>query len=412
MAMDNNESATQPISENHIVVVGAGVVGCTLALQLAEQGLAVTLVDASAGNKTANQTVNHGFDSRSIALSYGSFQYLSQLPLQTPLSQCVSPITEIQVSDKGHLGQSLLTANELHVNALGYVVELSKLGDELHHAIHHHRHITWLTNTQVTAIQQSVDHVDISLSNKQRLRARVIVAADGGQSSVKQLLQLPTECKPYPQHAIIANIGVSKCHRGRAFERFTDTGPLAMLPMLPIQGQDRYSLVWCLDKVDADRLKQVDERAFLTELQQAFGDRLGALVQVGERISYPLSLQYNTFPQQHRVVFVGNASQSIHPIAGQGFNLAVRDIKQLVTSLATANQQQIDVGSTRVLMDFYEQRKIDRQRVITTTDSLLSVFSNQHVPLVMGRNIGLMVLQHIAPVKHRFAKNMMGLNVQ
>ncbi len=392
--------------QQRIAIVGAGTVGCALAISLAQAGFEVTLIDAAS---TGEEPQGSGFDSRSIALSYGSFGILNGLPIGDELQRICTPIKDIQVSDQGHLGQTLLGHDELAVPALGYVVELHKLGQCMHRHMQSNAKINWLRGCKVTDVMQTVGEVNLAMSDGTCVNADLVVAADGGMSSVKQLMALESTTESYPQAAVIANVGIQNGHGGMAFERFTSSGPLAMLPMSEVDGQARCSLVWCVPSLQRDTVMAWSDEQFLEQLQHAFGFRLGKLTQVGERMSYPLALTYNDFPQQHRVLFIGNASQTIHPIAGQGFNLAMRDVNELVTQLTSARDQHLDIGSTRVLYGYSDSRKQDRQSVISRTDSLVRLFSNQHVPMVMGRNIGLLGLQCLSPLKQGFAKTMMGL---
>jgi 2-octaprenyl-6-methoxyphenol hydroxylase len=296
---------------------------------------------------------------------------------------------------------SRIHAQDHRLEALGYVVEVQDVGRLLTNSLQA-THLHWFTPSQIETLQQHQDRVELSLSTGENLHTRLLVAADGAQSSTRQLLGIGIRQQPYHQNAVIANIRTDSPHHGWAFERFTDTGPLALLPMT----ENRYSLVWSVLPEQAESIVAQTPTAFLTALQRRFGHRAGNFIEVGQRHVYPLALVQAEALTSHRAVVLGNAAHSLHPIAGQGFNLGLRDIWQLVEQIKRKGE--IDPGDFAVLHAFGKAQKQDHQRVIGMTDTLCRVFSNQHFPLVAGRNLGLLCTQLMPSLNDWVARQGMG----
>jgi 2-octaprenyl-6-methoxyphenol hydroxylase len=412
--MTSIQHSTQPQSVD-IAIVGGAMAGATLALGLAKlsasltRPLRIALIEAHVADSH-----HPGFDARSIAIAHGSIFELSRLGIWPQLKHLGTPIENIHVSDRGHFGMTELNAKPLGLDALGQVVELAKVGSVLFAELAK-TSVQVYCPAKVTDLQTQQDGHLLSLDNGTQLHCQLLVAADGANSVVRQHLQQPTEQVDFEQTAIVANVTTDKPHQYWAYERFTQTGPLALLPMQSVvsvpTAQSRFSLVWALPPAQAEQLKQADKATFLTALQQAFGNRVGQFVDVGQRVSYPLTLSYMPRPIYHRCVFVGNAAQTLHPIAGQGFNLGLRDVVGLLDVIEktyAATGSELDLGSSDIVHQYLASRQTDRDSTLRNIEFLVRGFSNQYWPLVAGRNLGLRLLSWLPPLKRPVAQTAMG----
>lgn len=388
-----------------LIINGGGMAGATLAWGLqhilgTEHGLNIAIIEASVDDES-----HPGFDARVIALSYGSREILEQLGLWQDYQAIVTAISDISVTDRNHFAHTNLAPDDYQLPALGYVVELEQSGRLLHKKLAQaNGSITWFRPNSITDIEQHQAGVNVSLKGGERLAAKLLVAADGGFSTVRRLLNIGDEKTHFNQSAIIANITTSQPHLGRAFERFTDQGPLALLPM----SQGRSSLVWSMHSENIDSVMALSDDEFLARLQQAFGYRLGTLQRTGKRVSYPLILTMASQLTHHRTVFIGNAAQALHPIAGQGFNLGLRDVAQLIAQISEAVVNGRDIGQFSVLDSYRQARERDRSQTVAATSTLVSIFSNNYWPMVVGRNIALQLSQCIPALKRPVAHQMLG----
>ncbi|WP_438864266.1 2-octaprenyl-6-methoxyphenyl hydroxylase [Neptunicella sp.] len=390
-----------PDLNTDIIIVGGGTIGCSLALALAQQtSLTIAIVEAK--SYQANQP-HPGFDARSLALAKRSQQVLDSWGLS--ITEIGTAIKQIKVTDQGHIGQCWLDCEQQGLDALGYVVELQQLGQQLHSALakEDSAQLRWYCPDQIEAINQQQQHIQVRLTSQQTLTAKLLVIADGANSPSAKMIGVGYQQQDYQQVALIANVSISESHANQAFERFTASGPLALLPL---EGQ-RCSLVWTLSPDDHQSMLRLNESQFLTALQKQFGYALGHFTQVSERHYFPLALVTAESSVRHRAVIVGNASQQLHPIAGQGFNLGLRDVEVLANLLGNAAQDQ-DIGSYGLLRDYQQSRIPDQQRVIGLTDGLVRLFSNHYFPMVMGRNIGLTAMNLLPAIKSQLATQAMG----
>ena len=391
-----------------IVIVGGAMTGTTLALALSAFTNAKMTI-AVLERQPVKQHQQSGFDARCIALSDSSCQKFSQiiLPDGQNLWQKIQPfsthIEQIHVSDKGHSGIVEFSAREFHLQQLGAVVELQQVGQILLQAVEQSDNIDYLCPVEIAHTERSQDGVKISLKNDRTLTAQLLIGADGTKSEVASAVNISQEMlHDYGQTAIIANVQTQQPHQNRAFERFTTEGPLALLPMK----DNLISLVWCVRH--ADELLQADESTFLTRLQQQFGWRLGRFQRCGQRFAYPLTLSRAAQHVQARTVLIGNAAQTLHPIAGQGFNLGIRDVMTLANILSYAYLQQQEIGDDALLQQYENKRKADQKQMIQLTDGLLTIFANNLLPLQIGRNLGLMALAQSSMLRQYFAKPTLG----
>lgn len=376
--------------EVDILIIGGGLTGATLMLALQGLGFSTLLVEA----QPFAAKINPDFDARSLALSPASQRILAMLGVWEYLQDHAMPIDLIHVSDQHHFGVSRLQGQ---LNApLGYVVEMQHINRALHQLLDP-QHLLAPATVQSVDLPKSCASITTD-SGVMNVTARLIVAADGANSPVRSFCGLPSQTKLYGQQAIVANIGLLKPHGGRAYERFTAYGPLALLPMQ----ENRMSLVWALPPAEADRLMSLTDTEFLRQLQRDFGYRLGRFAKVGKRFSYPL--QQVLMPQQvkEQVVFVGNAAHTLHPVAGQGFNLGLRDVATLAQCIAKE-------GLGADMLQHYLQLRAHDQKIITRfTDSLINVFTSRLPGLGMARGLGLIALDNIPALKKLLARYAQG----
>lgn len=384
-----------------VVIAGGAMAGMTLALainKLSDKPLAIAVVEPFKVDHQAHP----GFDSRSIALSHGTVNILKSLQLWQEIAQVATPIKHIHVSDRSHAGMTDITTAEVGVDALGYVVELADVGNIYHHLVEQSDDIELLCPASVQAVERQQESVTVTLDSGETLQSKLLVAADGAISTCCQQIGLDLLEHDFEQVALIANITTQQAHQGRAFERFTDSGPVALLPM----SEGRMSLVWCLKPQDAEHVMTLSDDAFLNRLQDAFGWRLGALEKVGQRANYPLLLRYRKQNTSHRFAIVGNAAQTLHPIAGQGFNLGIRDVATLAEEIVQSTQ---DPGSYDALRRFKQRRESDREATIALTSTLVHVFSNDYLTMRIGRNLGLAAMDNLPLLKAPLLVRTLGL---
>jgi len=298
------------------------------------------------------------FDARSTALSYSTRLIYEQMQVWDELQQWLCAIDSIHVSNRGRFGSTLLQAADYDWPALGYVVENAWLGNTLIQALYRQGRVEVRSPAKVLGASASEGGVSLRLegAGDSTLQAGLLLVADGANSGLREELGVAVEEKSYGQHALIANIATAQPHRGCAYERFTDEGPLALLPLLPGPGgEHRSALVWTLPPEQATQLQACSEQAFLQQLQERFGYRLGRLLQVGERHSYPLALLQSTEQVRQGVVVMGNAAHALHPVAGQGYNLAMRDVAELAAALSQGAREGKPPWDLAVLQGYHQR---------------------------------------------------------
>ena len=397
-----------------VLIVGGGMAGTSLALALAPSGLRVVLVETQPFVEQATAA----YDDRGIALAWGSQRILEGLGLWRDLANEATPIRQIHVSDAGHFGFTRLHAEEEGVPALGQVVTGRILGRALHQALQQQAGIQVLAPAKLISFQQEdgavTAEVVLEAGVTQVWQATLLVAADGGKSPIRQELvaqgRIQIQQREYDQHAIVANVTPGKPHQNVAYERFTDQGPLAFLPLADVDGQPRMALVWTGTAERRDALLGLSDAEFLMALQDKFGGRLGRLLRVGMRKSYPLQMLRAEQSVAGRVVLIGNAAHTLHPVAGQGFNLGLRDVAWLVEILRAAHVQQQDIAAASVLQAYEQKRVGDQARTADFTDSLVRLFTHPALPVRLGRSSGLLAMELVAPLRHALAKRNLGMN--
>jgi len=377
------------------------MVGASLVAALKNHAdIKVAVVEAYQFNSESQPS----FDDRSIALSYGSRRIWESMGLWEKLEPEIESIKSIHVSDRGHLGATRITHTEEKVEALGYVVENRVMGKVLMDEVASLKHVDWFCPATIQSLNQSAEQLEIKIKTdqgEQNLQAKLLVAADGVQSVTRKLAGLDVQREDYKQSAIIANIQTDQLHQGIAYERFTNSGPIAFLPMT----DNRYSVVWTCEQKDTARIMQLTDEAFINELQQGFGHRAGNIEKTGERFSYPLAYTQTEQLTKGRVVIIGNAAHALHPVSGQGYNLALRDVAELAQMIVGSS----DPGHALLLAEYHAKRLKDMKRVYRITDSMVKVFSNDNAALGHLRASGLIALDLISPLRSLMARQSMGL---
>ena len=402
-----------------IVIAGGGMVGISLALQLGAvlpaqtTILLVESVPIPAAVEGGVPDYHPAFDARSTALSYSSRQIYDDMNVWEGLRQWLCAIESIHVSSRGRFGSTLLQASDYRWPALGYVVENGWLGNALIQQLYRQGRVEVRCPAKVVGARPERKCVTLELEgegSKSRLSASLLLVADGANSRLRDQLGMAVNEKPYRQHALVANIASAEPHGGCAYERFTDTGPLALLPLLKADGtENRSALVWTLPAEQARHLRDCDEAEFLQVLQERFGYRLGRLVKVGERHAYPLSLVQSSEQVRQGIVVMGNAAHALHPVAGQGFNLALRDVAELGRVLSQGIAAGLAPGDLKMLQRYQQRQQTDQDRTIQFSDRIPALFMHADPVLGLGRDLALAGLDIMPSLKREFVRYAAGV---
>ena len=386
-----------------LIIVGGGLAGGSLSLALDGTRLRIAVVESV--DEAQRQASPAG--ERALALAWGTAQFLDQLGIWARALPHAAPIRSIHVSDRGHFGKVRMSARREGVPALGYVATARVLEDAIAETLAN-TPVTLLQPASVTSLKNEGDAIRVGVRQGEQdhqLSARLVVAADGGNSTVRKLLDIGQTEREYGQTAIVTEVTSERGNDDTAYERFTEAGPLAMLPL----GRRRSSVVWTLSHDDARTTLALNDGEFRDRLQDAFGQWLGRLELATARQGFPLKLIRAQRMTDRRVVLVGNAMHQLHPVAGQGFNLGLRDVAVLAERIQARLQFGEDLGAADFLESYARTRRDDLDRVIGFTDSMVRLFSNSRWPLVQARNLGMTVLNNCPPIKHRLVRYAMGL---
>ncbi len=386
-----------------ILIAGGGLAGNCLALALQDSGLNIAIIEA----QSRKQLHASPAGDRALALAAGTVNMLQVLDIWQGIKKSATAIKDIHISDRGHVGKTRLSSRRQGVEALGYVISARDIEDHVA-ALVEKTNITQFCPARVAGLMSGQDVVNVSLKKNEQslnLSAKLLVGADGGNSSVRKLLDIPQQVTEYGQTALVTTIKTTLPHHHTAYERFTSSGPLALLP----QGANHMAVVWTRTHEDAEALMAGGEADFLAQLQDSFGYKLGELTLTAPRRAFPLSLIRAQTMVSGRTVIIGNAVHQLHPVAGQGFNLGLRDVVQLAEMILTQQEKHQDPGSSALLQKYARQRQQDHDKTIGFTNNVVNIFSNDWLALAAARNAGLTLLDHIPFAKHILTRHAMGM---
>jgi len=374
-----------------IAIVGGGMVGASLAVALQGLDLRVALIEAVPHDSAAQPS----FDERTTALSNGSRRILETLGVWPAVAAMATPIAKIHVSDRGHFGFARIDAAEQGLKALGYVVANRALGAALWAQLRRREEVRVYCPAQIARVVPGEHSVELQVSGGDALeciKAQLVVAADGVDSATRSAFGVAAEVRDYEQTAVITTVLPRKFHEHVAYERFTDSGPLALLPL----SDGRCTLVLTLSRALVESAMSWSDEQFLAEVQRRFGFRLGRFLKVGRRVAYPLSLTRAQRTSAQRCIILGNAAQGLHPVAGMGFNLGLRDVASLAELVA---EHRGDFGDAAIMRAYDAWRAADRREIIGFTDGLVRLFATRLGAVQRLRNVGLLAFDLLPPAK-------------
>lgn len=403
-------SQTSKTSAYDLVIIGAGMAGLSLVHLLAnsiEQGLKVALVERFELPSLSSDSVQSqppSFDGRATALSFGSQQIFTQLGIWSNIEADACAIENIQVSDQGRFGQTHIKHSDAKVDALGYIIRNRALGQGLMADLPEKLEI--LAPQSVADIKISdQQEAQLSLENGDQLFAKLVVMADGGRSDLAKQMGIQQQSQSYKTHALVTSVRIDRSHQHWAYERFTESGPIAMLPL----ANDEFAVVWTLENDVIEEYLGCDEAELIRRLQHVFGYRAGRIIAMGERASYPLALVKAQEQIRPHLVLLGNAAHSLHPVAGQGFNLALRDAAALAEKINQAYCDNESIGQWSVVQNYYRAQQRDQENTLLGSDILPKLFGQKNTLLRLSRDAGLIGLALSPTSRKLFARQAMGL---
>ncbi len=386
------------------LIVGGGLVGASLATALRDLPIRIGVVEAVP--VTADQQPS--YDDRGLGIAPASQRILQAIGCWEALAKEATPIREIHVSDRGHFGTTRISAKKLGIDQLGHIVIGRALGKVLQNAIMTAENTEFICPGTIVSIENRPDHIHVVIQEGEKTRTasiRLLIAADGGQSRVREMLGVKTETKDYGQTAIVTNVTPELDHNHTAFERFTTSGPLALLPST----EGRCVVVWTAETDCAQKIMQLEESDFLNRLGDRFGHRLGNFIKMGTRRSYPMRLIRAKNLVGLRFAIIGNAAHTIHPNAAQGLNLGLRDVACMAELIADAVRRGKDLASPDLLNTYSDTRQRDHQQVIRFSDGLTKLFYNDNPLLIAMRGLAMLGVDLIPPAKRALVRRAMGL---
>jgi 2-octaprenyl-6-methoxyphenol hydroxylase len=395
------ENALKIIRDDEVdcLIVGGGLVGATLALALAERYRVIIL--ESQPRYQAEEKIPGG--ERAIVLSASSKNILTALGVWSVLEPFAEVVSEVQVSDRGHFGKVNIRAQEEDLPALGYVIQAKNLQFQLSKKLDQQQNIQVFYQAHCSSLQAENESAVIrfeSGSEKREVRAKLVIGADGHHSILREKLGISVSTVNYEQSAIVSNISLSRSHQQIAYERFTSTGPIAMLPL----SEHCSTLIWTVPQTEVNNILGLSDEEFVEILQENFGYRLGRFLEATPPVAFPIIMQRSVELVRSRFVLVGNAANAIHPIAGQGLNLGLRDAAVLAELLSLRGFTRMDA----LLREYVKRRRADHLQIVNITHSLVGFFTNDFFPLTIARNLGMVAMDIMPPVKRWLSKRSLG----
>ena len=417
-----NKKNTDQKSDNifDVIIIGGGLAGLTLANAINSslnknnknnKNIKIALLEAKNMNLADNNikinksNINY-LDDRYIALSLNSKLLLNNINIWDKLNNKSTPIQNIEVSDQGGLGKTYLSSKNEDLPALGYNLIIQNLGEALLDNIKNINNISLFENTKLTNINNINPNLSsININNNKQIFGKLIIATDGANSYTRKLLNLKAKTKSFNQHAVITTIALKRPHTDTAYERFTPDGPIGLIPCIVNNNKTQMSLVWATNENKALELANTNKKDFLEQLQINFGYKCGKFIDCGKRTTYPLT--QTIMPKQYKdnILFIGNAAHTLHPVAGQGFNLSLTEIMQLTDIIKNNNLE----NSQEIIKEFIEKTTKNQNSIISITEDLINIFSNNTPIIKQIRRFALNQIDQIKPIKTRLNQKMMGL---
>lgn len=395
---------TTAVTNFDIIISGGGMVGTSLAAALGQHAIRVAIIEPHLPTLEWPMTEH---DIRVSAITRSTEKMFDSIGSWASMCDMrVASYQHMRVWDQFGDGSIHFDSTDLGEPNLGHIIENSVIHKALLDRLNQLDSVKIITPTQVTELQQHDDHIDITTDNGERLSAKLLVAADGANSWIREEVGIKTSGWLYDQSAVVATIQTEKEHQHTAWQQFMPSGPLAFLPL---EQGNLSSIVWSTSHEEAARLSELNQENFLSELHEAFGDHLGQMVSVGPRGIFPLQLKHANRYCAERVVLVGNAAHAIHPLAGQGLNLGINDVNELAGLIIEAHDSHQDIGEFALLRRYERARKGENVAVTAAMDGFKRLFSNEQPLLKMMRNIGLNLTDHAGPIKNQIIRQAMGL---
>ena len=386
-----------------IVIVGGGMVGMSLACALRDTGLQIAMIERFAPHASAENPI---LDARTTGLARSSERLFSEYGLWSEIKSYVSPIRRLHISNQGGWGFARVNGKLNHIDPIGYMLPNHYLLGVLSRRVAQQENLYRIHSATIDQFEKTSDGYQLHISQNDEsfnCHARLLIGADGANSAVRDALGIKAEHRDYQQTAIITNVRTEKPHGQVAYERFTQHGPLAVLPIQ----DDHCALIWTHASDEVKQYLDMPDVQFLSALQGAFGFRLGNFLQVGKRVAYPLTRVFSEKLTDKDALLLGNAGQSLHPVAAQGFNLGLRDVRAFVALL---QRYAFDLDrASELLTDYEQQRAPDRHKIMRLTEGLNRVFSAQTLPVKFMRNVGLTMLGNVPPLQREFLRHNMGM---